>query len=490
MKFCKTCGGFFEDEAELCPADGAPLVVLQGQGDDPLLGQVLDRRYRILSQIGRGGMGTVYRALQTSTRREIALKVIRGDLSVDATRRFMVEAHTTSALRNVHTVTIYDFGQAEDGLLYLAMELLQGRSLEGLLAAEPRLPWRRALRIVAQVAESLQEAHEKGIVHRDLKPGNILLVPMGDDPDFVKVLDFGIAKLEREGMTTNLTGTGMVLGTPRYMSPEQARGEVIDARCDLYSLGVLLFECLVGRPPFEGEHPLSVMMKHCQDPPPSLAAALPGQPLPEGIQHLLDGLLAKQRDERIASAAEVRERVRTILEGEAAPASLAALELPSPAPPATAAAPLAPATPAPTGGSSASLEAAALELGGGRGRIRWLLAVAFAVLVAGAGAWALLGSGGGVARDSAADPAAASGGAPEPSAASSDLPDAGVAAEPGADSGPPAADLAPPPAAAQAAGADAGEAPAAAPPPKRRRARRAHKPGAAAGDDDDDLLEY
>ena len=315
MKFCKTCGGFFDEELETCPDDGSELVELQQEQDeeDPLIGQVLDKRYRVLSRLGLGGMGAVYRAMQTTTRREVALKVIRGDIAQDGTKRFMVEAHTTSALRNVHTVTIFDFGQAEGGVLYLAMELLEGRPLDNALKHDGAMPWPRALRIAAQIAESLVEAHDKGIVHRDLKPANVFLTPMGDDPDFVKVLDFGIAKLQHGGMTTNLTGTGMVLGTPRYMSPEQARAQVLDARTDVYSLGIMLYEMLAGQPPFDSDHPLSLMMKHCQEPAPPLAQFHPEPSIPGSLQALLDGSLAKDRNERIASAIAFGDKALGIL---------------------------------------------------------------------------------------------------------------------------------------------------------------------------------
>jgi len=314
MKQCGKCGGFFPNELAFCPDDGGPLISAEtpapAQGGDPMIGRVVDRRYRVLDRLGAGGMGSVYRALQTSTRREVALKVIRPDVAADGTRRFMVEAQTTSALRSVHTVTIFDFGQDEDGLLYLAMELLEGRSLKAVAKGGP-LPWERAAHIVSQIAGSLAEAHSKGIIHRDLKPANVFLIDMGGDPDFVKVLDFGIAKLQSG--RTGLTGTGMVLGTPLYMAPEQARGQSLDNRADLYALGVVLFQLLVGRPPFVAPEPLAVMMQHLQEPVPSPVEVKPDLQAPDDLLALVAELMAKAPDERPESATVVQERLSALL---------------------------------------------------------------------------------------------------------------------------------------------------------------------------------
>ena len=317
-KFCKRCGAFFDDDIEYCPEDGAHLsAVTHEQKDeaDPLVGTVLDNRFHVQAKLGAGGMGSVYRALQASTRREVALKVILGDITDDGARRFMREAHTTSALRNVHTVTIFDFGRAPEGTLYLAMELLDGDPLDAVLKTESALPWQRALYITAQVAESLAEAHYKGIVHRDLKPANIFLTRMGADPDFVKVLDFGIAKLYGGGVTTELTGAGMVLGTPQYMSPEQARGQELDHRSDIYSLGVMLYHMLAGRPPFLSETPVGLLMQHCQDAPPPLEELRPDLGLPVGLLSLLDRMLVKKPELRIETALAVQQEALSLLQG-------------------------------------------------------------------------------------------------------------------------------------------------------------------------------
>ena len=313
MKICPECGRFYEDaDFQRCPQDGAELeVVVSEDAKDPLIGQVLDGRFEIVDKLGEGGMGTVYRGIQTSVEREVAVKVIRSDVTVDLAKRFMLEARATSKLRNPHTVTIFDFGRVGDGMLYLAMELLVGQPLDEALAAERRLGWRRALEITAQVAESLEEAHGKDLAHRDLKPANIFLTRTGG-ADFVKVLDFGVAKVLGEG-TTNLTGTGMIIGTPQYMAPEQARAEDIDHRIDLYALGVVLYEMLAGQPPFSGTSHVSVLMKHCQDPVPPLDESVPPIEMPPGVWQLVLWMMAKKRDQRPQTARAVTEEARRLL---------------------------------------------------------------------------------------------------------------------------------------------------------------------------------
>ena len=298
MNKCRQCGRLFEEELEFCPHDGTRLRQRRSPApgddpEDPLIGTVIDQRFEVRSRLGHGGMGSVYRALQTSTRREVALKVIRGEVTEELAKRFLREGLTTSALPNIHTVTTFDFGRDPAGRLYLAMELLKGRPLDAVIRREGALHWQRAVRIVSQVAESLAEAHDKGIVHRDLKPPNIFLTKMGTESDFVKVLDFGIAKYDGSGVTTELTGAGMVLGTARYMPPEQARGQEVGPGSDLYSLGIVLYEMLSGQAPFQADTPLAMLMKHCQDPVPPLQSYRPGLEIPAALQRLLDNLSRK-----------------------------------------------------------------------------------------------------------------------------------------------------------------------------------------------------
>ena len=317
MKVCRKCRQLFEDaSARYCPADGTTLSEVHEESPhapDTLAGQVIDGRFRIISKLGAGGMGTVYLAHQESVERKVAIKVMSGTADQASIQRFFREARSTSALRSVHTVVVHDFGKTSAGQLYLAMELLEGTGLDCLLSRQRALPWPRALHIAAQVAESLAEAHDKGLVHRDLKPSNVFLVPMGDDPDFVKVLDFGIAKVASEGLTTEITQKGSVLGTPTYMSPEQARSDDIDGRSDLYALGVLLYQLISGRPPFAGDTPLATILKHVEDDVPPFD--VPGAPPPvaQEIRELVLSLLEKDPDRRVQSARLARRRLLAIL---------------------------------------------------------------------------------------------------------------------------------------------------------------------------------
>ncbi|HEX5061882.1 MAG TPA: serine/threonine-protein kinase [Kofleriaceae bacterium] len=231
---------------------------------DPLVGSELDRRYRIEFRLAAGGFGAIYRATHVINRRAVALKVLHTSLAseADVVARFRREAQALGALRNPHTVMAYDFGETADGTLYIAMELLQGESLFERFRALGPLPWRRMLAIVEQVCSSLAEAHAIGIVHRDLKPTNIHLEEVGGDPDYVKVLDFGIAKI-LHGSTLDsieLTRSGQMIGTFDYMAPEQMFGGAVSPRCDIYTLGVLMYEMISGDKPYgDPESPAAMM---------------------------------------------------------------------------------------------------------------------------------------------------------------------------------------------------------------------------------------
>ena len=329
MKRCETCGSFFtEPDQRRCPHDGRTLIEVsprESGREDRLIGQVLGGKYRITGALGRGGMGAVYRAVHSAMGRDVALKVIGRDAGGGLSERFLREAQLTAKLTSPHTVTIHDFGQDPDGTLFLTMELLEGSSLQEALASRGALPWRHALQIVAQVAESLHEAHGKGIVHRDLKPSNIFLVA-GDPsegprraPALVKVLDFGVGKVMGERETSDLTDTGQLIGTPTYMAPEQARSEPVDHRADLYALGVVLYEMLSGAPPFGGQGPVSILMKHCQADLPPLSDGGQAEPAPSAAEGLALRLLRKDPSERPSSARAVRDCAEAILAGEDVP---------------------------------------------------------------------------------------------------------------------------------------------------------------------------
>ncbi|MBI2897710.1 MAG: protein kinase [Deltaproteobacteria bacterium] len=284
---------------------------------DPLIGTTLGR-YAIQARLGEGGMGTVYRAEQWPLGRPVALKVIHRSLIQDAkvASRFLREAKIACALTNPHTVTIYDFGQAEDGTLYLAMELLVGESLQQRLTEKGRIAPELAAEVAAQVCRSLVEAHRKGIVHRDLKPDNIFLGTSDDGSLLVKVLDYGLARImtaDDSRPSTLLTQIGTIVGTPIYMSPEQARGKPLDQRTDLYSMGVVLYEMLTGVPPFQDEDAVLVLGKHIREPVPLMESIGAKVAPPEALEILVHALLQKQPGDRPPDASHVYQALRDYL---------------------------------------------------------------------------------------------------------------------------------------------------------------------------------
>ncbi len=307
-RYCPQCFEHFADVVERCPDDDTRLVDLPGS--ESLVGQVLDDKYTIEDKIGQGGMGTVYRARQKFIDREVALKVLRPELvqEVSAAKRFFVEARAVSTLKSRHSVILHDFGVTSAGLLYYTMELLDGEPLSRLLNRVGAISAARAVAITTDVCRSLHEAHELGIVHRDLKPDNIMLV-MDDGQQIAKVLDFGVAKLLTAADSTTLTVTGMVCGTPAYMSPEQATGAEVAPASDIYSLGVVLYEMLAGFPPFQATTPAMVLMQHVQEIPRPLD---PSAGVPPGIEKLLSGMLAKDPGARPEGVDAVRRALEAI----------------------------------------------------------------------------------------------------------------------------------------------------------------------------------
>ncbi|MHB8420837.1 MAG: protein kinase domain-containing protein [Myxococcales bacterium] len=274
-------------------------------GADPLVGAVLDR-YRVLKKLGEGGMGTVYAVEHVMLQKRMAMKLLRADLSrnQDLVTRFQNEAIAASRIGQENIVAVTDFGRTPEGLVYFVMEELQGCSLGDALRAEGRLSLPRALHIAAQVCRALSAAHSAGIVHRDLKPENIVLVPREGMADFVKVLDFGISKMTERPTGERLTQQGMIVGTPEYMSPEQGSGSQVDARSDIYALGVVMFEMLTGRLPFQGDNALQILMRHQTQAPPALSEAAPGVPAVPAIESFVKKALAKRPEDRHQSMAE------------------------------------------------------------------------------------------------------------------------------------------------------------------------------------------
>jgi serine/threonine protein kinase len=282
------------------------------ESQDPRVGSVLLERYRIDALIGRGGMSTVYRGVQLSMKRPVALKLIDGSMARDSecVERFRREAEAMAQLRHPNTVRIYEFGVTERGELFIAMELLEGHDLAEHLRDYGTLSLHDALSIARQVLESLCEAHALGFVHRDLKPANVFLSLLPRGQVLAKVMDFGIAALEQSKSSTKITRNGTMMGTPAYMSPEQVLGQAIDARSDLYSLGITLFEMLVGQTPFEGRAMTATLMAHASVPPPRLSEVRPDYEFPGEVQAVLDRLLAKSPADRPASV----EHALTLLE--------------------------------------------------------------------------------------------------------------------------------------------------------------------------------
>ena len=325
-RHCSQCGVMFQTELERCPRDGAPVEV---RADDPLIGQVLAGRYRVLERLGTGGMGVVYRVEHQAMGKAFAVKILYGELAGDKrmAERFQREAQALSRLSHRNILAIVDFGESDRGLLFLVTELVSGRELfdEG-----PVLSTHQAVHVVRQVARALHHAHGNGIIHRDLKPENIMLVTEEDDPHVVKLLDFGVAHVAPRSRDDQRSQTvlGTIMGTPEYMSPEQARGQEVDGRADLYSLGVILYELLAGRRPFEASNPVELVMMHVSSPPPPLTR----RGLPAGLTAVVMKLLAKSRDDRYADALEVLAALDGVV-GRRTPLPEAPAAEPTPAPP-------------------------------------------------------------------------------------------------------------------------------------------------------------
>lgn len=315
MRLCPRCERRYEAGEAFCPYDGSRLqseATVRSEAD-PLAGRVLGGRYRLERVLGRGGMGTVYAARLVPAGGLCAVKVLRPVLDDDgqALGRFEREARAASSLGNAHIVHVFDFGRTDDGLAYLAMELLDGRDLGDVLSAQRRLPLERAAPIALQCCEALAAAHAAGIVHRDLKPENLFLVSRAGEPEFLKVVDFGLAKFsdtEQQGdPSRKLTKTGMIFGTPQYMSPEQCMGRAVDARSDVYALGLILYELLVGRVPFDADTFMGIVNQHLVDAPPPMRSLCPDLQVPRGVEELVYRCLEKKPDARPQSMRALRD---------------------------------------------------------------------------------------------------------------------------------------------------------------------------------------
>jgi serine/threonine-protein kinase len=303
---CPSCGATAGSDQKFCEACGGALPFVATAPVDPtLVGQVIGGRYKVARLVGEGGMGSVYLAEQQlgTTVRRVALKTLHRHLSADPTlrTRFEREVATVAALEHPNTIQVFDFGTTPDGLLYIVMEFVEGKSLADVLVAERCLDPQRAIKILLQVCGSLAEAHKGGIVHRDLKPDNVMLTDRAGQRDFVKVLDFGIAKRggdEAEGK--RLTQQGTVLGTPPYMSPEQFTGKPLDARSDLYSLAIMAYEMVSGELPFHADSPYEWATQHLTVAPRPLAQTARGPAIPLALQTAIERGMSKAPDQRYA----------------------------------------------------------------------------------------------------------------------------------------------------------------------------------------------
>ena len=303
LKVCPHCGTEYETAARFCPADG---TALRPKGSDSLIGSVLAERYHILKRIGEGGMGRVYLGEHVKMNRQCAIKVMSPSLVNDAesASRFAREASSAARIIHPNVAAVFDYGESE-GLVYLVMEYVDGEPLSRLLAREAPFSLERAVELARQIADGLGAAHELGIVHRDLKPDNILVTRSRSGREVAKVVDFGIAKAMQEGAGEALTRTGLVIGTPEFMSPEQLLGDPIDARSDLYALGCILHLMLTAAPAFDAPTREQMIKRRLSENPPHAQELDPG--IPDSIDRVIVKLLARTPDERYGSAAEVRD---------------------------------------------------------------------------------------------------------------------------------------------------------------------------------------
>ena len=370
------------------------------ESPDPRIGLVLQNRYRIEERLGAGGMGVVYMAERIGLGRRVAIKFLHADIAAQPQfrSRFEREARAMSKLHHPHCVSVIDFGV--EGAPYIVLEYVTGESLAHLLAKGP-IPLRRALNIIRQILAGLAHAHNEGIVHRDIKPDNVILAEATGTGDHARLLDFGLAKVtKRAGTASGLLGA-TAMGTPSYMSPEQARGEDVDARSDLYSCGVMLYQMLTGKRPFTGSDPLDVLRAHVEDNPPRLSDSGTGIKFPEQLETVMAGALSKNPDSRYASAIDFSDALRSVQELPGVDESAARIEATKPRRDEEREKPLLPPAPPPSHGlltaATATVhvdplddyEPPARKKGWGFGDYLFWFLVLLVLGVVGAGAWYL-----------------------------------------------------------------------------------------------------
>ncbi|WP_106087477.1 serine/threonine protein kinase [Enhygromyxa salina] len=311
-----------QDRQAANPDEGAkPLVVQRSAEPDDRAGDIIRERFELVRMLGKGGMGTVYVARHTTLPKTFAVKVLnrRYAQRKDIAERFLQEARAVSLIDHENVVGVVDFGKEADGSAYLVMEHLRGESLSAICKREAPLAWPRIAHIMSQLCRALQAAHDVGIIHRDVKPENVLRVGRHEDPDYIKVLDFGLAKMQVSG-GLRLTRTGMVLGTPDYMSPEQARGRPTDHRADIYAAGIMMYELLCGRVPFKADTFPAMRQKHLLEPPEPPSRWAPEAGISDEMDAIVLRALAKDPDHRFASMTQMEQAIAAV--GTGAPVEL------------------------------------------------------------------------------------------------------------------------------------------------------------------------
>ena len=313
MKTCPKCFQENLDDSRFCKHCGTSLAAVEGEkAGDPLVGKTIAGNFAVKRKLAVGGMGSIYEAEQVSLQKRVCIKVLHKHLLRDNTiiKRFHREARAASKLKHANCINVIDFGQADNGVLYLAMDFVEGKDLADTIEKGYPLGTERVLRIMKQVAAALDEAHANGIIHRDLKPENIMVEQRRQAADHVIVLDFGIAKIKepgREDRETFQTMAGVVCGTPEYMSPEQIRGEELDARTDIYSMGVIMWQMFTNRLPFVGATPIATVTKHLTERPEAPSKYCPDLPAP--VEAYIIKMMSKNRADRPATALEIKERL-------------------------------------------------------------------------------------------------------------------------------------------------------------------------------------
>ena len=324
LKMCPTCGTEYPANERFCPRDGTALRSMGAESTD-LVGSIIAERYHVLKKLGEGGMGQVYLAEHVKMGRKSAVKVMNPGMvnDGDAISRFNREAANACRINHPNVAGIYDFGETPEGLIYLAMEFIEGQSLTALVEANGALPAMRAADITKQASDGLQVAHDMGIVHRDLKPDNIMIAKNRDGSDCVKVVDFGIAKAAGSD-AQKVTKTGLVVGTPEYMSPEQLAGDKLDGRSDVYSLALVAFNMFTGKLPFPSETVQESMIMRLTDRPKALMDMYPATAWPADVQAVMDKALERDAKLRYQSAAEFGRELWMAVERMPASATSAA----------------------------------------------------------------------------------------------------------------------------------------------------------------------